>query len=172
MPVTQESANNPSLQNWDPRLGLAFDPFRDHKTSIRASFGMFHNVLYSRDLNYWLQPPFLTATQTSRAGLDISHFVLKRAGGKRHVSIPTNGSLSVTNGDFYGVDSTPYQMQWNFNIQREVLPDTVATIGYIGSHNLHMFVQEDFNPVMPCLSAAAGCFYNGRPTFVNATGGS
>jgi hypothetical protein len=33
-----------------------------------------------------------------------------------------------------------------------------------------MFVQEDFNPVVPCLSATAGCFYNGRPTFVNASG--
>ena len=47
------------------RIGLAFDPSSDHKTSIRASFGMFHNVIYSRDLNNWLQPPFLTATQTT-----------------------------------------------------------------------------------------------------------
>ena len=42
--TTTSTAANPSLRNWDPRVGLAFDPFKDHKTSIRASFGMFHNV--------------------------------------------------------------------------------------------------------------------------------
>ena len=170
VPVTQESGKNPSLRNWDPRLGLAFDPFSDHKTSIRASFGMFHNVLYSRDLNYWLQPPFLTATQTSAQGLIYPNLFSNVPAGSGTISVPTNGSLSVTNGDFYGVDSTPYQMQWNFNIQREVAPNTVATIGYIGSRNLHMFAQEDFNPPTACLAAGQGCFFNGRPTFASATG--
>jgi len=170
VPVTQESANNPSLKNWDPRVGLAFDPFKDHKTSIRASFGMFHNVLYSRDLNYWLQPPFLTATQTSAKGLLYPNLFSNLGPGTGTVTIPTDGSLSITNGDFYGVSSTPYQMQWNFNIQREVLPNTVATVGYIGSHNLHMFAQEDFNPPQACLAAGGSCFYNGRPTFSNSTG--
>ena len=170
VPVTQESANNPSLRNWDPRLGLAFDPFSDHKTSIRAGFGMFHNVLYSRDLNYWLQPPFLTATQTSAQGLIYPNLFSNVPAGSGTISVPTNGSLSVTNGDFYGVDSTPYQIQWNFNIQREVAPNTVATVGYIGSRNLHMFAQEDFNPPTACLAAGQGCFFNGRPTFSNAAG--
>ena len=45
--------------------------------------------------------------------------------------------------------NTPYQMQWNFNIQREIAPNTVATVGYIGSHNLHMFMQLDFNYPTP-----------------------
>jgi hypothetical protein len=60
----------------------------------------------------------------------------------------------------------------------------VFNIGYIGSHNLHMFVQEDFNYPMPCvqspsqvapgtlyfLASSSGCFYNGAPTFSNAKG--
>lgn len=172
VPVTQETAGNPSLRNWDPRIGLAFDPFNDHKTSIRASFGMFHNVLYSRDLNYWLQPPFSTATQTSKSTPVLTYplpFTNVPPGGGS-VSIPTNGSLSISNGDFYGVASTPYQMQWNFNIQREVMDNTVATIGYIGSHNLHMFLQTDFNHPIPCLAPGGSCFYNGRPTMANSTG--
>ena len=84
-------------------MGLAYDPFADHKTSIRASFGMFHNVIYSRDLNYWLQPPFLTATQTSAQGLLYPVLVLEPRPGNGTVSVPTNGSLSITNGDYYGV---------------------------------------------------------------------
>ncbi len=40
VPENQETESNPSLKNWDPRIGLAFDPFADHKTSIRAGFGI------------------------------------------------------------------------------------------------------------------------------------
>ncbi|HEY7388376.1 MAG TPA: TonB-dependent receptor [Bryobacteraceae bacterium] len=170
VPVTTSSASNPSLRNWDPRVGLAWDPFADHKTSIRASFGMFHNVLLSRDLNYWLQPPFLTATQTSAQGLLYPSLFSNLGPGANVVNVPTNGTLSITNGDYYGVHSTPYQMQWNFNIQRELFPNSVFSVGYIGSHNLHMFIQRDFNSPTPCLSATAGCFYDGAPTYSSATG--
>jgi outer membrane receptor protein involved in Fe transport len=47
--VDQSTPTNPSLRNIDPRIGLAWDPFEDHKTSVRAGFGTFHSVLYSRD---------------------------------------------------------------------------------------------------------------------------
>ncbi len=170
VPVKTSTATNPSLRNWDPRIGLAWDPFADHKTSVRASFGMFHNVVYSRDLNYWLQPPFLTATQTSAQGLLYPNLFSNLGPGANVVNVPTGGTLSITNGDYYGVHSTPYQMQWNFNIEREIVANTVLTIGYIGTHNLHMFIQRDFNYPVPCLAPNSGCFYNGAPTYSSATG--
>ncbi len=164
VPVTTETATNPSLHNWDPRIGLAYDPFANHKTSIRASFGMFHNVIYSRDLNYWLQPPFLTATQTSAQGLAYPVPFSNLGVGNNNITVPTNGTLSITNGDYYGVHSTPYQMQWNLNIQRELFANTVFSIGYVGSHNLHMFIQRDFNYPVPVVGPS------GRLTFSNAAG--
>ena len=170
VPVKTSTATNPSLHNWDPRVGLAWDPFADHKTSVRASFGMFHNVVYSRDLNYWLQPPFLTATQTSAQGLLYPNLFSNLGPGANVVNVPTGGTLSITNGDYYGVHSTPYQMQWNFNIEREIVTNTVLTVGYIGTHNLHMFIQRDFNYPVPCLAPNSGCFYNGAPTYASATG--
>ncbi len=162
-PVTTATAANPSLRNWDPRIGLAFDPFKDHKTSIRASFGMFHNVMYSRDTNHWLQPPFATASQTPADGAlytgtcasACSPFNLPS--GSNTVTIPAN--LSCTNCNYYGVHTTPYQMQWNFNIQRELFANTVLTAGYVGSHNLHLMAQRDFNNPVPTIGAS------GRPTF-------
>ncbi|MGH9561433.1 MAG: TonB-dependent receptor domain-containing protein, partial [Terracidiphilus sp.] len=41
-------ANNPDTRNFDPRIGLAWDPFSDHKTSVRAGFGIFHEPLAAR----------------------------------------------------------------------------------------------------------------------------
>lgn len=173
-PESTSSQTNPSLRNWDPRVGLAYDPFSDHKTSIRASFGMFHNVIYSRDLNNWLAPPFITATQTSAQNLQYlgtcsascTPFSVPITPGV----IPTNGSLSLTNSNYWYVTNTPYQEQWNLTIQREVAPNTVATVGYIGSHNVHMFTQLDFNTPTPCLSATSGCYFAGVPTFASAAG--
>ena len=83
-----------------PRVGLAYDPFADHKTSIRAGFGMFHNVIYSRDLNYWLQPPFLTATANCGAGRSVSWEPAPTSCSplqprSRPGVIPTNGLESI-----------------------------------------------------------------------------
>ncbi len=179
-PVTQATAANPSLKNFDPRLGLAWDPFSNHKTSVRASFGLFHSVIFSRDTNHWLQPPFFTATQTAATGL-VYPFPFSNV--PRNVQAPLDGTVSCTNCDYYGVHTTPYQMQWNFSIQREIMANTVWDVGYIGSHGVHLWLQRDFNYPTPCVQSASevpnspvllagqtGCFYNGAPTFSSATG--
>jgi hypothetical protein len=152
-PTTDSTLNNPSLKNWDPRIGLAYDPFSDHKTSIRAGFGIFHSVIYSRDLNLWLQPPFIIATQTSAQGVQyLGTCATSCSPITTPISpgvIPTNGLVNPPNSNDYYVSNTPYIIQYNFNIQREVAQNTVASLGYIGSHATHLFMQLDFNPPTP-----------------------
>ena len=54
-----------NYKNWEPRVGIAYDPFGDHKTSIRAGFGIFDDVVMPREYvpGYWLDPPFQLAIQ-------------------------------------------------------------------------------------------------------------
>jgi hypothetical protein len=41
-------------------------------------------------------------------------------------------------------------MQWNFNIQREILPNTSIMLGYVGARGTHMrFHADDMNTVYP-----------------------
>ena len=43
-----------------------------------------------------------------------------------------------------------YVMQWNFNIQREILPNTSIMLGYVGARGKHMrFQADDVNMVYP-----------------------
>jgi hypothetical protein len=182
VPETQETEKNPSLKNWDPRIGLAYDPFPSHKTSIRAGFGVFHNVMYTSDLNSWFQPPLLFAAQTTGLTYPTPLTNIPAATDPNAVVIPTNGSLSIQgNGQYWGIHATAYQMQWNISLQQEIMANTVATVAYIGTHYVHGVGQTDINSPLPCvqtagqvpsgpylLQSATGCFYNGAPTYTSS----
>ncbi len=43
--------------------------------------------------------------------------------------------------------SQPYTQQWNFGIQRQLGRANVLEVRYLGEHNLHQWMDEDFNEV-------------------------
>jgi len=146
-PVTHAFYKNPSTKNYNPRIGLAYDPFNDHKTSIRAGFGLFHDLLLPRlyDPGYWLNPPYAIGVQLQ------PNYPTPFAG---------NGILppqaSQVEGMNYYLDNTPYVVQYNFNIQRELGAGNILTVGYVGSEGVHLIQSVDENP--PTLTS--GTIYN------------
>jgi len=58
--VSHAMATNPDWRNFDPRIGVAYDPFADHKTSIRAGFGIFHEPIMPLDYTagFWACAPW------------------------------------------------------------------------------------------------------------------
>jgi hypothetical protein len=149
--VNQVFAKNVSLKNWEPRIGAAWDVFADHKTSIRAGFGIFHDVVIARNFDYWLQPPFLTGTQTSAQGATFPTPFTNIPVGSG--AIPTNGSVSCTNCTYYGQTRTPTTYQYNFNIQREIASATILTVGFVGAHANFLEIQHDWNYAVPFIGA-------------------
>ncbi|HYL98438.1 MAG TPA: TonB-dependent receptor, partial [Blastocatellia bacterium] len=134
-------ASNPNVLNFDPRFGLAFDPFKDHKTSIRAGFGIFHEPVAARTYAsaYYLAPPSATTILLNGAlfggpPMDLLH--------------PYTGfALPYTQfaGIDYHTDTSPYVMQYNLTIQREIGSGITATVAYVGSSGVHLFSQRDQN---------------------------
>jgi hypothetical protein len=129
---------NPSLHNIDPRIGIAWDPFKDHKTSVRAGYGIFHAVTQARDYSYgaFFAQPWTVKTVTSGLTFPLPF------------QSPVVSSTSAT----WGTDpfnTTPYLQQWNLSVQREVMKNTVVTVAYVGSHGVHLVGQQDLNPPVP-----------------------
>ena len=134
--VPDAFATNPSLKNIDPRFGFAWDPFNDHKTSVRGGFGMFHDLVMARTIlpGYWLNPPYTLGIQ------------LNPTYPNAFATGATPSAVSQQQGIYYNTNHTPYQMQWNLNVQREIAGDTVLTLGYVGSRGVHLFLIRDVNP--------------------------
>jgi len=133
--------NNPSVKNFDPRIGFAYSPFSDNKTSIRGGFGIFHDPISPRTYAsaYYFDPPFS------------SDFILFP-----RFPYPNFGAApgpSQSNGVDYNTNVTPYIMQYNFNIQREIAPATILQVSYVGSKGVHLFYQADRNAPVPFIGA-------------------
>ena len=149
VPVNSMWQKNPTLHNFDPRIGLSYDPFKDGKTAIRAGFGFF-DVLplpYVYTIGDSLTLPF--SLQVGAANLPQGAF-------------PT-GVLSLIPFSSAGagarwVDPNPkrsYSMNWNLNIQHALTSKITAQIGYVGSHTIHEpFTTDDSNMVIPTMSSA------------------
>jgi hypothetical protein len=134
---------NPSVDNFDPRIGFAYDPFADHKTAIRAGFGIFHDVIVANKYlaPYTQQPPFIPTTVVFPICSPACHYGPAAANLSNAVA-----QYSSTQGWDYLASSTPYTMQYNFNIQRELGVGTILTIGYVGSRGVHQWLAYDWNP--------------------------
>jgi hypothetical protein len=130
-------ASNPSLKNIDPRIGLAWDPFGDHKTSIRVGAGIFYEPIHARSYasGYYFNPPYALAF------VPLPAFPNPFPG-----ALPPPAQLV---GVDYHPNATPHIYQWNFNIQRQLFESTTLTVGYVGSRGLHLYSARDVNPVVP-----------------------
>ena len=155
-PVTHVFPSNPSLKNIDPRVGIAWDPFKNHKTSVHAGAGVFHDPIQVR--NYHTAYIFAGSYQ---AGISICVF----GGPPCSYPVPFQGITAPiqTIGEAleYNPGTTPFVLQYNIGIQREVARNTVLNVSYVGSHGYNLLVQNDLNPPLPTI-------INGRRNFLNA----
>jgi hypothetical protein len=147
-PIQNLFDRNPTLRNFDPRVGFSWDPFHDGKTAVRAGFGIF-DVL---PLPYIYSDGFTSAYPFS-LGLSSPIPNGQLPQGSFPSVPPVTLTASLPGGRYVEPDpGRSYSMDWNLNIQRQIAKNTSVMVGYVGSHTVHnSFTTDSTNIVLPTL---------------------
>ncbi len=144
------SGMNSAFNHFEPRVGFAFDPFGDGKTSIRGSVGNAYDFIFQGiHQNSSSNAPFRLTILNAGNSLDDPY-----AGSVNlfpYTFNPKSPSFPYK-PDYQGFLFIPpdlrttQQYQWNLGIQRQITPSLFASATYLGTHLIHTWNAYELNP--------------------------
>ena len=119
--------------NFQPRLGIAWDPFGDGKTSVRAAYGLLTDQPVTNVVTPLASNPPLATPLTFTGPVTFANALI--VAGLQGLA-PATVDLGFNNA---------YVQSWNLNVQRELGRDFGVTVGYFGAKGTHLRVSRNIN---------------------------
>ena len=119
--------------NFQPRVGIAWDPFKDGKTSVRAAYAILTDQPVTNVVTPLTSNPPLATPLTFTGAVTFAN--------ARQLAGTAGLAPNTVDPGF----NNAYVQSWNLNIQREVAGDIGVTIGYFGTKGTHLRISRNIN---------------------------
>jgi hypothetical protein len=161
--------------DFQPRLSIAYRPFNDTKTVVRAGFGIYTMTnLGPLSFNNSGNPTsnLHTYSNSNTAGPNTPQIVFP------NTAPSTSGGPTFGGGGLdQGVDPNyrdPQSNQWNVTVERQLTNATSLRVSYVGMHTYRLSITEDLNQIPASTipyntGATAGVFVDSRAPYQNWT---
>jgi hypothetical protein len=172
-PGISRATFNPDLNNWAPRVGIAYDVFGDGKTIVRTGYGIFYAfALFNSLQDPQTSTPFSfneTIYNTTLANpygpVGGSPFPFQLTPSNLKFPTPIAFGYNGTAGYIDPNLRTGYVQQYNFTIQHQFGKDWSAEVAYVGNSSRKLTGSRDTNAPLPSPTASSTNINQRRPLF-------